>query len=94
MKPSPRFVRDILFWVLMALAIGTFILDTQVRRIPDESYAHAAVFFNFRREMEWGSSSARSCTSCRPPASRRHQLGGLGGCRAVVSHLLVVALPP
>ena len=46
-------MRDILFWALMALAIGTFLLDIWLRRLPGESYAHAALFIN-QRDMEWG----------------------------------------
>lgn len=46
-------MRDFWFWVLMAFAVGTLLLDTHVRRLPDESYVHAAFFIN-QREMAWG----------------------------------------
>ena len=43
----------ILFWVLIALAVGTLALDTHVRRLPHESFLHAMLFIN-QREMAWG----------------------------------------
>lgn len=46
-------MRDIWFGVLMTLAVGTLLLDTHVRRLPGESYVHAAFFIN-QREMAWG----------------------------------------
>ena len=87
MKRYLRFVRDILFWVLMALAIGTFILDTQLRRLPGESYAPAAFFIN-QREMERGVFlSAFMYILFGQPRLGVISLVGFGGCRAVVSHL-------
>jgi hypothetical protein len=45
--------QDIVFWFLLGQGVALLLLDTYVRRLPGESYWHAALFIN-QRDMSWG----------------------------------------
>ena len=78
----------------MALAIGTFILDTQLRRLPGESYAPAAFFIN-QREMERGVFlSAFMYILFATRVSSSSAWWALGAAVPLSVTSLVVALPP
>jgi hypothetical protein len=45
--------QEVVFWLLLGQGVALLLLDTYVRRLPGESYWHAALFIN-QRDMSWG----------------------------------------